>query len=189
MTEGSLTPNMQKWTDDLQSFGKVEISAAFKSLIWRVGLAVIIIAIFLWAQYNSGNIGQTGLTWGIVGFVALIVGLIAFVKIKWGDSNLTIDRDGVQTFDGHRIPWTDITDVSVYNAPRSGSALQINVTQEAWDAHLAGQNRGGKIMHSANKFVTRNRGFVQPEYLGANPHELAAWMNQFPQAQPELIEA
>lgn len=161
MTEGSLTPNMQKWTDDLQSFGKVEISAAFKSLIWRVGLAVIIIAIFLWAQYNSGNIGQTGLTWGIVGFVALIVGLIAFVKIKWGDSNLTIDRDGVQTFDGHRIPWTDITDVSVYNAPRSGSALQINVTQEAWDA-LPGRPESGRQDHAQRQQVRHSQSWFRP---------------------------
>src|SRR5699024_4889419 len=109
----------------------VEIKTNFSSLLWRVGIAGTIVAIFIWARYEAGDIGQRGLMIAIVGFALLIVGSIVFGKWKWGDKSIIIERDSVVTIDGKRIPWTDITDVSVYNAPRSGEAVQVNLTEEA----------------------------------------------------------
>lgn len=175
-----MTPNMQRWTSDLNNVGRVEIKTNFKSLTWRVGIAIVVVAIFVWVRYQAGDIGQHGLTLAIGGFALLIIGCIIFVKYKWGDSKITIERDSVVLHDGKRIPWSEITDVSVYDSPRSGSALQVNLTEEAWNDRMDAEGRGGKMLHGANKLITRNRGLVQPEYMAANPAELAAWMNQFP---------
>lgn len=174
-----MTPSMQGWQNDLESVGRVEIKSSFTSLIWRVGMAVAIVAVVIILRYQAGDIGERGLMIAVAGFAVLIVGCIVFVKVKWGDSSITIERDSIVTMDGGRIPWTDITDVSVYNAPRSGTALQVNLTEQAWTEHMSKQHRGGKMMHGANKLITRNRGLIQPEYLDARPAELAAWMNQF----------
>lgn len=188
MADTGMTANMQSWTDDLRNIGRVEIRMTFKSLLWRVGIAVIVIAIFIGIRYEAGDIGQRGLTLAIGGFALLIIGCIVFVKKKWGDTAMVIERDSVVLYDDRRIPWSDITDISVYNNPRSGSALQVNLTQEAWNAHMNKEGRGGKMMHSANKLITRNRGLVQPQYLDANPDELAAWMNQFPTGVADVLE-
>lgn len=177
---------MQSWTDDLYNIGQVKIKTNFKSLIWRVGLAVIIVAVVVWFRYQAGDIGQRGLTIAVAGFALLIIGCVVFVKSKWGDSKIIVERDGIVLYDGKRIPWSDITDVSVYNNPRSGSALQVNLTEEAWSNRMSSEGRGGKMMHGANKFITRNRGLVQPEYMDVNPAEFAAWLNQFPTGEPEM---
>lgn len=181
-----MTPNMQSWTDDLNSFGQVKIKTNFKSLIWRVGLAAIIVAVVVWFRYQAGDIGERGLSIAIGGFALLIIGCVIFVKMKWGNSSIIVERDGIVLYDGKRIPWSGITDVSVFNNPRSGSALQVNLTEDAWNARMNEEGRGGKMMHGANKFITRNRGLVQPEYMDVNPAEFAAWLNQFPTGEPEL---
>lgn len=170
---------IQKWTNDINSVGRVEIKTSFKSLIWRVAIAAAFVAIFIFFRYQAGDIGDRGLTIAIAGFVLLIAGCIVFVRMKWGDQSLIIERDSVVTVSGQRIPWSDISSVSVYQAPRSGAALMVNLTEQAWAEHMNNQGRGGRMMHGANKFITRNRGLVQPEYLDARPAELAAWMNQF----------
>lgn len=184
MANTALTPNMQKWEQDLNGVGRVEIGTTFKSLIWRVGIAAIIVAVVIWMRYQAGDIGQRGLTIAIVGFTLLIVGCMVFVKMKWGDSKIIVERDSIVLYDGKRIPWSDITDVSMYNNPRSGSALQVNLTEDAWGARMGEEGRAGKMMHGANSFITRNRGLVQPEYMDINPAEFAAWANQFPHGQP-----
>lgn len=164
----------------MRNIGRVEIKNNFKSLIWRVGLAVLIVAVVVWLRYEAGDIGERGLTIAVAGFALLIVGCVVFVKMKWGNSSIIVESDSIVLYDGRRIPWSDVTDISVYNNPRSGSALQVNLTEEAWSMHMGDEGRGGKMMHSANKFITRNRGFVQPEYMDVNPAEFAAWLNQFP---------
>lgn len=186
MADTGMTPNMQSWTDDLRSVGRVEIGTSFKSLIWRVGIAAIVVAVVVWLRYQAGDIGDRGLTIAIVGFVALIFGCVVFVKMKWGASKIVVERDSVILYDGKRIPWSGITDISVFNNPRSGSALQVNLTEEAWADRMGAEGRGGKMMHGANKFITRNRGLVQPEYMDVNPAEFAAWLNQFPTGVAEM---
>ncbi len=188
MADASMTPNMQSWTDDLNNFGRTEIKTSFKSLTWRIGIAVAVLTAVIWFRYEAGDIGQRGLTLAIGGSILLLVGCVVFVKMKWGDSKIIVERDGVVLYDGKRFPWSDITDVTVFNNPRSGSALQVNLTEDAWKARMDSEGAGGKLLHGANKFITRKRGLVQPEYFDANPAELAAWMNQFPTGVAEVPE-
>lgn len=179
MVDAGMSQNMQSWTNDINNIGRVEIKTSFKSLNTRLIVVIAVITGFVIRAYQVGDVGTRGLTIAIVGFAALIIGCIVFVKKKWGDQSFTIERDSVVTVSGQRILWSDITNVSVYQAPRSGAALMVNLTEEAWNGHLNSQGRAGRMMHGANKFITRNRGLVQPEYLDAPPAELANWMNQF----------
>lgn len=179
MAESVMSPQIQAWMKELESVGRVEIRSSFTSLIWRVGLAVAIVALFILVRFQAGDIGQRGLATAIIGFAALIIGSTMFVRMKYGDKTIVIETDGLITMDGKRIPWTDIEDVSVYSDPRGRAAsnVQVNLTAQAWDAHLVGQGAGGKLVHGANKLIARNRAIIMPSYLDAKPHELAAWLN------------
>lgn len=189
MAETGLTPNMQSWTNDLNSIGRVEIKSSFNSLWWRVGLAVAILMAVIYFRYQAGDIGTRGLTLAIIGSVVLVVGCVAFVFWRYGNKTLLIERDGVTLLDGNFYPWSDISSVSVWRDPRgqAASALQFNLTESAWKNHMDKQNAGGAMMHKANTLIAGDRALVISAYIGANPAELAAWMNQFPQGEIQEV--
>ena len=177
--EQKLTPAQAAWQSELDSTGRVTISSSFASLFWRVGLAIVLVAVFVYARYSSGDIGQRGLTIAIVGFAVLIIACIAFVKFQYGDKQLVVDSHGISMMDGQVVPWTDVTTVDVFAPAKSPPAVSVNLTQEAWDAHLSGKNAAASAMHKANKFIVRDRALVVPSYIDADPVELASWLNQF----------
>lgn len=173
------------WIQELESIGRVEIKSSFKSLIWRVGLAVAIVAFVIYARYQAGDIGQRGLTIAVIGSGVLIIACLAFVKMKYGGKSIVIERDGLTTMEGMRIPWTDIVDVTIFTAPRSDNSVLVNLTEDAWIQHMATQQGGGKMLHKANKFITRNRSIVLPSYLDAPQNDLVELLNRYAQGRPE----
>lgn len=179
MTDVGTKQDVQSWTDDLNSVGRVEIKPNFNSLIWRIGLAIAIVVLFISIRFQAGDIGQRGLAIAIIGFAVLIIGSSIFVRITYGGKVLVIERDSLVTMDGKRIPWTDVQDVTVYSDPRgrTPSSVQVNLTEQAWSAHMASQGTGGRMMHGANKLLTRNRAIMLPTYLDAKSQELAEWLN------------
>lgn len=177
MSQDLQTPQAQAWTDELQSVGKVRINSSMNSLVWRVGLAIVMIAVFTYIQYSNGSIGQRGLTLAIVGFALLLGACVLFVRLSYGGKSLEIDHQGATMVDGTFIPWTDITSVTVYNDPRSASSVQVNLTDSAWKTHIDSQGGGGKLMNKMNKTIVRDNALLVPSYLSASPQELALWMN------------
>lgn len=173
------------WIQELESIGRVEIKSSFKSLIWRVGLAVAIVAFVIYARYQAGDIGQRGLTIAVIGSGVLIIACLAFVKMKYGGKSIVIERDSLTTMEGMRIPWTDIVDVTIFTAPRSDNSVLVNLTEDAWIQHMATQQGGGKMLHKANKFITRNRSIVLPSYLDAPQNDLVELLNRYAQGRPE----
>lgn len=183
--EQQLTATQAAWQSDLDNTGRVSIKSSFGSLLWRVGLAIVLVAVFVFARYSAGDIGQRGLTIAIIGFALLIVGCIAFVNFQYGGKDLVIDSHGIKTMEGETIAWTDVTTVDVYAPARSAPAVSVNLTQQAWDSYLANKGAAAKAMHKANKMIVRDRALVMPSYLDANPAELASWLNQFGQGPLE----
>ena len=178
MQNSPSNPQIEKWQQELDSIGRVEIKSDFSGLTWRVGLAFALAAGVIYMRYLAGDLGQRGLTYAFAGLALLIAVLVVAVRMYWGGKAILIERDSIVTMEGVRIPWTDITDVSVFTLHRSGPALQVNLTESAWSNFLLNQGRGGRFLHRANNVVTRNRGLVMSQYLEGQVEDLAAWMNQ-----------
>lgn len=174
-----LTAAQAAWQSELDKTGRVTISSSFGSLFWRIGLAVVLIAAFVAARYSAGDIGQRGLTIAIIGFALLLVACIAFVKFQYGGKEIVVDAHGLKMMDGQVVPWTDVTTVEVYSPAKAAPAVSVNLTQSAWDAHLANKGAAVMAMHKANALIVRDRALVMPSYLAANAGELASWLNQF----------
>lgn len=187
MVQQFTSPRIEQWQQEFEQNGRLEINSSLKSLSWRVGLAVAIVALVIWSRYNAGDIGTRGLTIAIVGFVVLIAGLVAFVVWRYGNKKLVAERDGLTTMDGTFYPWNDITDVTVWTDPRarSASSVQLNLTESAWNAHLAKQHVGGSMMHKANKMIARNRAIVLPSFLDAPVEHMSAFLNQYAAGREE----
>lgn len=181
----NMTANQQSWQSELEQQGKVTISSTFRSLIWRVGLALALVAFFVYARYQAGDIGQRGLTLAIVGFAVLILVCVAFVVKQYGGKSIEVDTHGINMMDGSSVSWNDVTSVDVYAPAKSAPAVAVNLTGPAWDAHLGTRNAAGKLMHRANKLIVRDRALVMPSYLAADPAELAGWLNGFAQGNPD----
>ena len=179
-----ISANQQAWQSELDQQGKVNVSSTFGSLLWRVGIAIALVAFFVYVRYENGDIGQRGLTLAIVGFAMLIAACIAFVLKQYGGKSITIDRSGITLIDGVFLPWNDVSSVGVYAPAKAAPSVAINLTQSAWDAHMGKQNAAAKVMHKANKLVVRDRALVMPSYLAAEPTELAAWLNRFAAEAP-----
>lgn len=173
------TSNQQLWQSELEQHGKVTIASNFGSLLWRVGLAVALIAAFVYSRYTSGDIGQRGLTIAIAGFALLILACVVFVVKFYGGKSIVVTPDGITMMDGRTYAWDDISHVGVYSPMKSPPMVSVNLTEPAWDAHMGQQNVAAKLMHQGNKLVLRDRGVVLPSYLAASPAELAPWLNQF----------
>ena len=174
-----LTAAQAAWQSELDNTGRVTISSSFGSLFWRIGLAVVLIAVFVAARYSAGDIGQRGLTIAIIGFALLIIACVAFVKFQYGNKDIVVDTHGITMMDGQVVPWSDVTTVDVYAPAKSPPSVSVNLTQSAWDAHLASKGAAATAMHKANAFIVRDRALVIPSYLAANPAELASWLDQF----------
>lgn len=179
VTDAVSSPQIRAWIRELESVGRVEIKPNFNSLIWRIGLAIAIVVLFISIRFQAGDIGQRGLAIAIIGFAVLIIGSSIFIRITYGGKALVIERDSLVTMEGKRIPWTDVQDVTVYSDPRGRTpiSVQVNLTEQAWSDHMAAQGAGGRVMHGANKLLTRNRAIMLPTYLDAKPQEMAEWLN------------
>lgn len=177
-----MTANQQAWQTELEQQGKVTIAAGFGSLFWRVGLAVVLVALFVYSRYSAGDIGQRGLTLAIAGFALLILACIVFVRVFYGGKSIEVTADGIAMMDGTTHAWSDITSVGVYSPMKSPPVVALSLSESAWTAHMGGQNAAAKAMHKGNKLVMRERALVLPSYLAADPGELAGWLNRF--AQP-----
>lgn len=173
------TAQQQEWQSALERDGKVTISSGFGSLLWRVAIAVALVAFFIFARYQSGDIGQRGLTIAIIAFALLIIGCIIFVVKFYGGKSISVDSHGITMMDGANHQWSDVTDVGVYSPMKSPPMVSLNLSQAAWDTYMNSQNAAARAMHKGNKLVMRERGVVLPSYLAANPDELAPWLNQF----------
>lgn len=173
-----------EWQQELESTGSVRIGTSMNSLIWRVGLAALIVAAFLWRQYTNDQIGQQVLYIAIAGFALLILGCVIFVRTQYGAKQLTVDRHGITNVDGNTYPWSDVQQLGVFSAPRQGDALQIQLTDDAWKRHLSKQSAAGSLVHKGNRLVTRNNSIVAPTFIDADPNELATWLSQFAQGEP-----
>ena len=182
---GNITVNQQAWQTELEEQGRVTISSSFGSLLWRVGVAVALVAFFIYARYQSGDIGQRGLTLAAVGFGLLIAVCIAFVVKQYGGKSIIIDRHGITLINGVSVPWSDVVSVSVFAPAKSPPSVSLNLTESAWDAHMGQQTTAAKVMHKANSMIVRDRALVMPSYLEAGPTELAGWLNQFAQGNPD----
>lgn len=79
--------------------------------------------------------------------------------------------------EGIRVRWEDIDHITVFRVPRSGPAVQLVLTEEAWERFMASQGRGGRFVHGSNKLMSANRGLIMPQYLDARPQELSHWLN------------
>lgn len=180
----NISANQQVWQAELDQQGKVTIASSFGSLVWRVGIAMALVAFFIYARYQSGDIGQRGLTLAIIGFGLLIAACIAFVVKRYGGKAITVDRTGITMLDGVSVPWSDVSSVNVYAPAKAAPSVAINLTQSAWDAHVGKENAAAKLMHKANKLVVRDRALVMPSYLAAEPTELADWLNRFAAGSP-----
>lgn len=177
-----MTPNQQSWQAELEQRGKVTIASSFGSLFWRVGLAIVLVALFVYSRYNAGDIGQRGLTLAIAGFVLLILACIVFVRVSYGGKSIEVNADGITMMDGSTHAWSDITSVGVYSPMKSPPVVALSLSESAWNAHMGGQNAAAKAMHSGNKLVMRDRAMALPSYLAADAGELAGWLNRL--AQP-----
>ncbi len=180
-----MTPNQQSWQSDLEQHGKVTIASSFGGLFWRVGLAVALVAAFIYSRYASGDIGQRGLTLAIAGFALLILACIVFVRMSYAGKSIEVDAQGITMMDGKTHPWSDITGVEVYSAVNSGPVVSLTLTEPAWNAYMDSQHAAAKVMHKGNKLVMRDRALVLPSYLAANPGELAGWLNYVAQGNPD----
>ena len=180
----NITAKQQAWQSELEQQGQVTIASSFGSLLWRVGIAIALVAFFVYARYQSGDIGQRGLTLAVVGFALLIAACIAFVVKQYGGKSIIVERHGITMIDGAFVPWSDITSVDVYAPAKSAPAVAVNLAESAWDAHLSQQNAAAKVMHKANKLIVRDRALVMPSYLAAEPTELADWLNSLVAAPP-----
>lgn len=181
-----LTAAQTAWQSELDSIGRVTIKSSTRDLWWRVAVALALVGVFITVQYSTDKIGQRGLMLAVIGFGALIVGLVIFVHMYYGGKELVVDSHGIKTMNGETIPWTDVTTVDVFAPAKSPPAVSINLTKPAWDAYLAGKNAAARSMHKANKVVVGDRAVVLPSYLNANPAELASWLNQF--GRGDLVE-
>lgn len=180
----TMTANQQTWQSDLEQHGMVTINSTFGSLLWRVGIAVALVAFFVYARYSAGDIGQRGLTFAVIGFVLFIAGCVAFVVKQYGGKSLSVDSHGITLIDGRTMPWTDISSVDVFSAAKTPPSVAVNLTEAAWDAHMSQQHAAAKVMHRAHKLIVRDRALVMPSYLAAEPTELAAWLDQFVPGTP-----
>ena len=179
------SPTIEAWSSELDSVGRVEIRSNFRGLIFRVGIAVIVLGMLIYSMYMEGTLGTSGLVVAVVAAAALVIGCVLFVISKWGGKAIVVERVSLVTMEGHRIPWKDIDHVTVFHVPRSGAAVQVVLTEQAWNAFLATQGRSDKFTHRTNKWMSTNRGLLMPQYMDARPQELAAWLNQFSQGNPD----
>ena len=188
MKQQFTSPRIEAWNQEFEQHGRVEVKSSLKSMLWRVGLAIAILAVVIYLRYNAGDIGTRGLTVAIVGSVVLVGGCIAFVVWRYGDKKMIAERDGFTAMDGAFYPWSDIASVSVWSDPRgrSASAVQINLTESAWKSHMDKQNAGGAMMHKANKLFAGDRALVQPSFIDAPAEHVAAFLDQFAQGEVEL---
>lgn len=171
--------NIETWQQELESTGSVRIGTSMTGLIWRVGLAALLVMGFVYRQYQTDKIGMNMVYVALIGFALLIIACVMFVRLRYGGKHITIDQHGITNVDGNTYPWSDITSVGVYNDPRSADALQINLTADAWQNHIGKQNAAGSLMHKANKLVARNNAVTVPNYLDADLQQLSAWLNQY----------
>lgn len=179
------TSNQQSWQSELDQHGKVTIASSFGSLLWRVGLAIVLVALFIYSRYASGDIGQRGLTIAIVGFALLILACIAFVVKFYGGRSIEVNADGIRMMDGRTHRWSDITTVCVYSPMKSPPMVSLTLSESAWNTTMKSQNAAAKMMHKGNKLVMRDRAIVLPSYLAADPGELAGWLNRLAKGIPD----
>lgn len=177
MAANSLSPKMQEWESDLKSVGRVEIRFNSKGMIPRVAFAAALLAALIWGLYNDDLFGEVGLLLAILAASAFLIGTVSYVQRKWANKSILVERDSIVTMEGVRVPWADIDHVTVFYVPRSGPAVQLVLTEEAWNAFMASQGRGGKILHKSNRIMSANRGLIMPQYLDARPQELSHWLN------------
>lgn len=185
MADAVMTPKMEKWERDFNSIGRVEIGFNSKAMLPRVAVAAALLAALIWGMYNDDLFGTTGLVVAILAAAIFLLGTVSYVQGKWGGTSIIIERDSIVTMDGIRVPWIDIDHATVFYVPRSGPAVQLVLTEQAWNAFISSQSRGGKILHNSNKLISANRGLVMPQYLDAKPKELAGWLNYRRSQHPE----
>lgn len=179
------TSNQQAWQSELEQHGKVTIASSFGSLLWRVGLAIVLVSLFIYSRYTSGDIGQRGLTIAIVGFALLILACIVFVVKFYGGKSIEVNADGIRMMDGRTHHWNEITTVDVYSPMKSPPSVSVNLSESAWNSHMESQHAAAKVMHKGNKLIVRDRALVLPSYLAADPAELAGWLNRFAKGNPD----